>query len=168
MDNSKTIFEKERREEKSKLVNIKFTDDNLFNILDEEGKSKYHARVDPPFCECPSFEFGNTEEYLATHSDPFLCKHLIHAIGIKALKTETTSKDILLHRMKSIDLLFNQIYVSDEHFVIQMEFIMAKKLNRQTIKTLYSKKENLEKENKKKSVAIEHTQGLIDKRLLLE
>lgn len=79
MDNSKTIFEKEKRKERSKLVNIKFSDDNLFSVLDEDGSIKYRARLEKPFCGCPSFEYGNTEDYQATHADPFMCKHLIHA-----------------------------------------------------------------------------------------
>lgn len=162
MDNSKTIFEKEKREKKSKLVTVKFTSEVLFNVLDEEGNSKYHARIDPPFCECPSYEFGNTEEYLATHAEAFLCKHLIHAIALKSISSKPTKESDYAHKIEGIKLIFNQTYVTDESFVKQVELIMNMKLSKK--KPLVSKI----KQEKLKRIGVESTRGLIDRSLLLD
>lgn len=80
MDNSKTLFEKERREIKSKLVTIKFMPTGkLFQVLDEKGIIKYNGCLDLDMCMCKSYEFGNTPEYEAAHGTKFQCKHLIQA-----------------------------------------------------------------------------------------
>lgn len=88
MDNSKKIFEEEKRVEKSNAVIIKFTEGNFFNVIDEKHKVKYAGRITEDMCTCPSFEYGNTDEYLNSHGVNFQCKHLIKAHLLKSVEAE--------------------------------------------------------------------------------
>ena len=89
MENSKQIFEKEKREEKSKDVIVRLTSittkgfnfDVYTNDIKEQVKyigtiSKDHT---DDSCTCQSFMHGNSENFQKTSPLPFQCKHIIAA-----------------------------------------------------------------------------------------
>ena len=89
MENSKTILEKERREEKSKNVITRLTSSTTkgfnFDVYtdDLKEKTKYIGTIcenhTDDSCTCQSFMHGNSENYQRDNPLPFQCKHIIAA-----------------------------------------------------------------------------------------
>lgn len=89
MENSKQIFEKEKREERSKDVIVKLASSTTkgfnFNVHknDEKERIKYIGSISEDHkddsCTCQSFMHGNSENYQKTNPLPFQCKHIIKA-----------------------------------------------------------------------------------------
>lgn len=89
MDNSKQIFEKEKREEKSKDVIVRLTSATTkgfnFDVYtnDIKEKVKYIGTISKDHtddsCTCDSFMYGNNENYVKENPLPFQCKHIIAA-----------------------------------------------------------------------------------------
>ena len=82
MENSKQLFEKEKRVQASKEVKIQFQNPNDFVVLDDKESIKYYGHIgrsDKEFldeCSCPSWVFGMrfdkaTEEVLKGESNFF-------------------------------------------------------------------------------------------------
>lgn len=99
MNTSKQIFEKNRRINKSKLVDVVFYNTNCFKVYDGTTV-KYHGVIpnDGIFnaCSCPSFKYGMdypkkstcfTSNYFAEHGHTFFCKHILAAI-VKKVELE--------------------------------------------------------------------------------
>lgn len=89
MENSKQIFEKEKRAENSKDVIVRLTSATTkgynFDVYtnDIKEKVKYigtisHDQTDDS-CVCQSFMHGNSENYQRDNPLPFQCKHIIKA-----------------------------------------------------------------------------------------
>lgn len=102
MDLGKETIQEEKRKERAKDVSIKFIDSRLqhFDVIASEdefdkknpellkhkkGDVKYLGAIiernphQNDFCTCPSFYFGNSDEYKKAHPAAFQCKHLIEA-----------------------------------------------------------------------------------------
>lgn len=86
MDEGKLELQLQKRVNASKQVIINFpTDDNTFQVLDEEGNVKYTGLVqgkDPhkdDDCTCPNFKPLNNEKWMSTHGYSYNCKHIIAA-----------------------------------------------------------------------------------------
>ena len=89
MENSKTIQELEKREEKSKDVITRLTSSTTkgfnFDVYtnDLKEKTKYIGTISQDHtddsCTCPSFYHGNSENYVKTNPLPFTCKHILAA-----------------------------------------------------------------------------------------
>ena len=102
MDAGNETIREEKRKERAKQVSIKFIDDYFqhFDVVAPEdefdkknpellkwkkGDKKYLGIIigrnphQSDFCTCPSFYFGNSDEYKKAHLAAFQCKHLIEA-----------------------------------------------------------------------------------------
>jgi len=87
MENSKQIFELEKREQRSKDVTVRLASSSMngfhFNVYNEDEKIKYIGQISKDHihdeCTCQSFQHGNSENYTKTNPLPFTCKHLIAA-----------------------------------------------------------------------------------------
>lgn len=89
MENSKTIFAKEKREQRSKDVITRLTSSTTkgfnFDVYtdDLKEKTKYIGTISEDLtydsCTCQSFLLGNSENYQRDNPLPFQCKHIIAA-----------------------------------------------------------------------------------------
>ena len=89
MNNSKQIFELEKRKEKSKKVIVRLssstTEGFAFNVYTDEEieKLKYIGTISKDHihdeCTCQSFMHGNSENYQRDNPVPFTCKHILKA-----------------------------------------------------------------------------------------
>ncbi len=89
MQNSKQIFEKQKREERSKDVTVVLSSSTTtgFNFdvkrNDEKERLKYIGSISEnnqdDSCTCQSFMMGNSENYQKTNPLPFQCKHILAA-----------------------------------------------------------------------------------------
>lgn len=83
MSETKTqMTAKEKRESKAKDILVRV--DHLtkeFRVLNSSGKEIYKGKAKDNyyFCECKSFEFGDTSQYEIEHGEAFQCKHIIAA-----------------------------------------------------------------------------------------
>ncbi len=89
MNNSKQIFELEKRKEKSKKVIVRLSSSTTkgfdFNVYTDEEieKLKYIGTISKDHtddsCTCMSFTHGNSEDYVKINPLPFTCKHILKA-----------------------------------------------------------------------------------------
>ncbi len=89
METSKQIFEKEKREKKSKDVIVRLASSTTkgfnFNVHSDELKERlrYIGTISKDHlddsCTCQSFMHGNSENYQRENPLPFQCKHIIKA-----------------------------------------------------------------------------------------
>ena len=84
METSREIIQQELRAARAKTVDLILDDNNqTFTVYGKKGETRYKGKVSrnrqDDFCECPSFEYGDTPTYKAEHGYNFRCKHLICA-----------------------------------------------------------------------------------------
>lgn len=85
MQNSKNIVELEKREQKSRDVNVKLFSTSMngfyFNVYKDDEKLKYIGEISQDHlhdeCGCQSFLIGNSENYKRENPLPFQCKHIL-------------------------------------------------------------------------------------------
>lgn len=90
MDTGKNIIEAEKRVKRSKEIIVEYDKKNhTFKVTDMLGNLRYKGFLGPNkhyWCECKSYEFGNTPEYYAEHGYNFQCKHIMAALKKANLK----------------------------------------------------------------------------------
>ncbi len=89
MENSKLLFEKAKRKERSIDVTVRLTSSTTkgfnFDVYtnDIKEKTKYIGSISKDnlddYCTCQSFMMGNSENYQKTNPLPFQCKHIMAA-----------------------------------------------------------------------------------------
>ncbi len=92
LQNSKQIFEQEKRKEKSKDVITRLTSSTTrgfnFDVYNDDlkEKTKYIGTISKDHtddsCTCPSFFHGNSENYQKENPLPFTCKHILAAYNL--------------------------------------------------------------------------------------
>jgi len=89
LQNSKQLFEKEKREKNAKDVIVRLTSATTkgynFDVYNDDIKEKvkYIGTISKEhledYCTCQSFTFGNNENFVKENPLPFQCKHIIAA-----------------------------------------------------------------------------------------
>lgn len=90
MNNSKQIFEANKRTQRAKDVTVRLASTNMtgfnFNVYNEDEKIKYIGTISKDHihdsCTCQSFMHGNSENYQKENPLPFTCKHIIKAYSM--------------------------------------------------------------------------------------